>query len=174
MSNVDPQFKAYIKKTIDLLGDKKPLDVQKKTAAKLRKAVSGLSRKQLSWNPAPGKWSIRQIIAHLADTEMTYGYRLRRILASSGSVIEAYDQDAWAREERYQDHSVENDIGYFDSLRRMNLEFYKRLPKEGWQRFGLHVERGEESIERICLLLAGHDLNHLGQIEAIRKRLLQK
>jgi hypothetical protein len=105
---------------------------------------------------------------------MVYAYRLRRSLSSSGSNIEAYDQDAWARDGRYQDHSVQSDIEYFDAMRRMNLEFYKRLSKEEWKRFGLHSERGQESIEQVCRLMAGHDLNHLGQIEAIRKKLLQK
>ena len=171
MPTVAPQFQQYIKKTLDLLGGRDPLQVQKAAVGKLRRAVQGLTPRQLAWSPAPGKWSIRQIIAHLADTEMVYGYRIRKILADPGKPIEAYDQDVWARTNKYDKHSIAQDLDSLEAMRRMNLEFYKRLTPRELNLAGVHSERGEESLRHILRMIAGHDLNHFGQIEAIRKAL---
>jgi uncharacterized damage-inducible protein DinB len=171
MPTIAPQFKQYIEKTLTLLGGRDPQEVQKTAVAKLRRAIKGLTPKELGWTPAPGKWSIRQIIAHLADTEMVYGYRIRKILADPGKPIEAYDQDTWARSNRYSRHSVKQDLESLEAMRRMNLEFYKRLAPDEWEIFGVHAERGKESLRHVMRMIAGHDINHLGQIESIRRAL---
>ena len=168
MTTVAPEFQRYIKRTLTLLGGRDPRQVQKEAVGKLRRAVKGLTPKQLAWNPAPGKWSIRQIVAHLTDTEMVYGYRIRKILAEPGRPIEAYDQDLWARTNRYEKHSVQQNLAALEAMRRLNLEFYRRLAPEEWNAYGLHAERGKESLADVMRMIAGHDINHLGQVEAIR------
>lgn len=174
MSTIAPQFQQYTRRILALLGDQDPLKVQQAAVRKLRRAIRGLSKRQLGWNPVPGKWSIAQIIAHLADTELVYGYRIRKILSEPGCPIEAYNQDVWAKNLEYPKHTLGKDLNYLEAMRAMNLEFYKRLSPEERRRHGIHTERGKESIEHICKMIAGHDLNHLGQIEAIRGRLAEK
>ncbi len=174
MVTVSPQWQSYTRRMLDLLDSQDPIAVQKKTVRKLRKAVQGLSPSQLGWNPAPGKWSIRQIIAHLVDTEIVYGYRLRKTLCEPGAAIEPFDQDVWAQQLRYENHSVPDDLNYLEAVKATNLDFYRRLSAAEWKIHWMHAERGKESIEHTCKMIAGHDLNHLGQVEAIRKKIPAK
>ncbi|HEV8132956.1 MAG TPA: DinB family protein [Acidobacteriota bacterium] len=174
MSAVAPQFQQYTKRMLDLLGSQDPMLVHSGTVKKLRKAIRNLSRNQLGRSPAPGKWSIRQIIAHLVDVEIVAAYRLRRILANPGASIEPFDQDVWAKRLGYEKHSVQNDLNHLEILKATNLELYRRLSPGEWKYHGMHVERGRETVEHICKMLAGHDLNHLAQVQAIRKQLLGK
>ncbi|HEY3128919.1 MAG TPA: DinB family protein [Acidobacteriota bacterium] len=172
MATVSPHWDSYTRRILDLLGSQDPIVVQEKTARKLRKAVEDLSPSQLGWNPAAGKWSIRQIIAHLVDTEIVYGYRLRKTLCDPGVAIEPFDQDVWAQKSRYENHSVQDDLNYLEALKAANLDFYRRLSPAEWKIHWMHAERGKESIEHTCKMIAGHDLNHMAQVEAIRKKIL--
>ena len=86
----------YTQRILDNAAGKDALRVQRGTAAQLKKLTKGLDKKQLRWRPAAGKWSIAEILAHLADTEIVAGWRLRLILGSNGTPIVAFDQDSWA------------------------------------------------------------------------------
>ena len=117
--------------------------------------------------PAPEKWSAGEILAHLADVELAVGWRIRSILARNGVSVQAYDQDAWARAFDYRHRDPRTSLATFRVLREANLALLKSAPKESWENYGMHEERGKESITQIVRLLAGHDLNHLAQVENI-------
>jgi uncharacterized damage-inducible protein DinB len=159
--------KQYTARMLSLAGSSDPLKIMAATPAKLQRLVDGCSAATLRRRPASGKWSVRQIVAHLADTEVVFAYRTRMILSRSGTEIQAFDQDVWASEGQYEDVDVKAALAAFSSLRKLNLAFVRRLSPEKRSRFGIHQERGKESIDHLMRMYAGHDLNHLGQIAAI-------
>jgi hypothetical protein len=135
---------------------------------KLAVLVDGVTSEQLARRPAPGKWSIQEIVAHLADDELVGGYRLRMILSSPGTAIQAFDQDIWARTGRYEQIDVRSSLELYRVLRQANLELLRSLDSAEWEMFGVHAERGVETVRDIAMYFAGHDINHFRQIEAIR------
>ena len=149
-----------------------PLALQAAAPEKLARLVEGLSSEQLSRRPAVDKWSIRELVAHLADDELVGGYRIRLILSSPGSEIQAFDQDVWSRTGRYDQADVNLSLQIYGLLRKANLVLLHSLSPEEWDLFGVHAERGAESIRDIAMYYAGHDLNHFAQIEAIRSGVL--
>jgi hypothetical protein len=163
--------KQYAKRILSYIEKGRPLAVQRATPGKLARLVRGLSRKKLFTRPAPGKWSIGEILAHLAETEMVIGYRYRMMLSASGGPIQAFDQDAWARNSRYARMDPRQSLATFREVRALNVAMLKRLTPEQRKRYGIHAERGKESVEYFERMIAGHDLNHLRQIEAIRQKL---
>jgi hypothetical protein len=157
----------YKQRIMANLGDQDPMRVQSKTVGKIERLVKGAPTAKLKKRPAPGKWSVAEILAHLSDCEMVTGYRMRSILGAPGTPIAAFDQDKWAEAENYAKHDPKMSLRVLQTLREANLALLKSLRAEQWQHFGIHAERGEESIERIVQMMAGHDINHLRQIEAI-------
>src|SRR5262249_19754401 len=113
----------------------------------------------------PGKWSARAVFAHLADVEMAIGFRIRQTVAEDGHPIQAFDQDDWAR--RYESADAALAVPAQASLRRWNLSFFHSLDAAQLARRASHPERGEETVDRMIRMLAGHDLNHLAQLETI-------
>lgn len=134
----------------------------------LASLIEGLSSEELVRRPAPDKWSIQELVAHLADDELVGGYRIRMILSSPGTEIQAFDQDVWSRTGRYDRTDVRSSLEMFRVLRHANLLLLRSLRGEEWDMFGVHAERGVESIRDIAMYYAGHDINHFKQIEAIR------
>jgi hypothetical protein len=124
---------------------------------------------KLRKRPAPDKWSVGEILAHLVDAEIVIAWRIRSILGAPGTPIQAYDQDAWAAVGNYAKRDPRKSIEQFRAMREANLAFYKSLRPEQWKQSGMHAERGEESLERIARMIAGHDINHILQIEQILK-----
>ena len=159
----------YTQRILGHVAGKNPLKTQAATAKTIQKWVKGVAPAKLRKRPAPDKWSVAEIVAHLADAEIVVGWRLRAILAGPGSPIQAYDQDALAAARQYAKHDPRQSIETFRAMREANLAFYKRLSPEQWKYHGLHAERGEETLERILHMMAGHDLNHMAQIERILK-----
>jgi DinB superfamily len=160
-------IQEYVQRISTKIQGQDPLRVQAATAKKLTAALRRGTAAKLRKRPAPEKWSVVEILAHLADAETVVGWRLRSILSAPGSPIQAYDQDAWAIHGQYAKRDPRKSLERFRVQREANLELVKSLTPEQRRQVGLHSERGEESIERLTLLIAGHDLNHLEQIEAI-------
>jgi len=160
-------IEQYKQRIMGHLGDQQPLKVQAATPGKIAKLMKRAPSARLKKRPAPGKWSVGEILAHLADTELVGGYRVRTILGAPGTPIQAFDQDKWAEAENYAKRDPKQSLRTFTTLREANLALLKSLKPEQWRHFGIHAERGEESIERIAQMYAGHDINHLKQIEAI-------
>jgi DinB superfamily len=146
---------------------KQPLTVQAGTAKKLERLVKGVSTAKLRKRPAPDKWSASEILAHLADTEIVGSFRMRLILGAPGTPIPAFDQDAWVVSGHYEKRDPRKSLELFRTLREANLALIKSLRPEQWKHFGMHAERGQETIERVVLMFAGHDINHLQQVERI-------
>lgn len=167
---VKDEFKQYMRRMKSYVGRQSPLQLQAAMPGKLARAVRGLRPAQLKRRPRPGKWSIQEIVAHLADTELVYGFRLRMMLAQPGCPIQAYDQDLWARNLAYKRQPIGQLLERVRVLRHENLRLLKSVPRPWWSRYGMHAERGRESVARTLLLLAGHDINHLNQIRAIRRQ----
>jgi hypothetical protein len=159
----------YIQRILGYLEGKEPLQVQQETAKKLAKLIKPLSKKQLSARPEPGKWSIAEILAHLVDTEIVGSWRMRLIIGSDGVPIQAFDQDVWAETFDYAGRDPKVSLETFRVLRENNVRMLKALPKSLWENHGMHSERGRETVARLVKMFAGHDLNHLEQVERIVK-----
>ena len=146
-----------------------PVKMQAEAPKKIEKLLRGATPKKLAAKPAPGKWSINEILAHLADAELTIGYRMRTIAGNPGTPIQAYDQDAWAAALRYGKRPAKASLAAFRAFRESNLTMIKSLAAQQWESYGMHAERGKESIRTMVSMTAGHDANHIRQIEAILK-----
>lgn len=157
----------YKQRIFGYLAENDPVQVQSATSRKLERLISRASASKLRKQPAPGKWSISEILAHLADTEVVVGYRIRAILGAPGTPIQGFDQDKWAQAMNYGKSDPRKSLKRFIAFRKANLDLLKSLSPEQWKYHGMHAERGQESIETIAKLSAGHDLNHLRQIEKI-------
>lgn len=145
-----------------------PVESQRKAPKRIKKLLRGLSEKELAKRPAEGKWSIKEVIAHLADGEVILGSRLRFVAAMERPPILGYDQDAFVERLGIERVKTEELFDAFAAVRSANVCLMKRLAEDDWQRIGLHSERGEESIETMIVMYAGHDRIHEAQIESIR------
>jgi len=163
MPETPQQYTQRILSHVD--GD--PLKTQAATPKRLERLVKGIGPGKLRKRPAPEKWSVAEIIAHLADVEIVVGWRMRSILGAPGCAIQAFDQDSWVGALHYDKRDLKKDLAQHRALREANLAMLQRLSPEQWQHFGMHSERGRETIEHIVRMIAGHDLNHIVQIEQI-------
>ncbi len=157
----------YTQRILGNVKGKHPLAVQATTAKKLDRLIKDVSIAKMRKRPAPEKWSVSEIVAHLADGEIVGAFRLRFILGSPGAPVVAYDQDKWVTSGHYDKRDPRKSVEQFRVLREANLALLKSLKPEQWKLCGMHSERGQESIEDIVRMFAGHDLNHLQQIEKI-------
>ena len=151
------------------LGERDPHEVIAGTPKKLRQYADVFGSRRLGQAPAPGKWSAREIICHLADCEIVFAYRLRQTVAEDHHVIQPFDQDKWAA--AYSAYDGVAALAVFSSLRNWNVLFIKNMPPETMAKPVMHPERGEMTFKIVVETMAGHDLNHLGQLERLAARL---
>jgi hypothetical protein len=156
----------YTARMLELLGDRPLFGILESTPAKLQQEFERLQAASLNKSYAPGKWTAGQLFCHLADAEMATGFRSRQMVAEPNHRIQPWDQDSWAKSYARQDPIAA--LKCFTAVRGWNLSFWRSLSADDLARVAFHPERGEESVERILQMLAGHDLNHLGQLEQIR------
>ena len=168
--SIDPpeERARYAGAILELLNGRDPLTVLHDMPSAIRRAIAGLTRDQLRKPEAANKWSIVQVLQHLADSDLVWGWRVRLILAHDRPQITGYDQDLWAERLHYADADPDEAMEVFDILRRANLKLVERATPAELKRVGVHSERGEESVEYLLRLYAGHDLLHLRQIDRIR------
>jgi hypothetical protein len=167
----DPALRAYLAKLERHLAGRDSVALLRTGPARLARAVRGLRKAQLRRRPARDKWSILEILGHLHDTEVVYGYRWRMMAAEPGAVIQAYDQARWARDLRHRNANAGRLIDQIRAMRQGSLDLLARVPRRQWKnRYGLHTERGRETLERSVRQVAGHDGNHIAQILAIREK----
>lgn len=160
----------YIQRILSHTDGQDPLKVQAATPKKLHRLLGRATTSKLRKRPSPDKWSIAEIIAHLADTEIVGGWRMRLILGAPGSPVTAFDQDSWVTALHYDKCDPRKALEQFRVLRETNLALLKNLTTEQWKHSGMHSERGEETIKHIVRMFAGHDLNHIAQIQKILAR----
>ena len=158
----------YTEAVLELLGERDALEVMSGHVAWLKKAIKGLTPEQLSTRESPRKWSILEVLGHLADTELVYRYRLRLIVAEPGCRIVGYDQDAWAKRLHYENADPSDLMREIDVLRAATVRWLRTLSETELDRAGHHDERGEETVRHIMKMVAGHDLLHRAQIERIK------
>jgi hypothetical protein len=164
---MDETTQKYVDRILGYSQGKDPLKIQEATIVTLEQLVSVAPASNLRQRPTPEQWSVGEILAHLADAEVVYGWRMRAIVAEPGRQIEAYNQDAWAATGHYEKRDPNESIELFRVLRKANLAFLRSLTPEQWKHYGIHAERGQETMECLVDLYAGHDLNHIRQIERI-------
>lgn len=131
-------------------------------------SITGAAGSEFDFVPEPGKWSIRQIVAHLSDSEIAAAMRLRRIIAEDNPRLEAYDQDAWANNLGYSRRKPSQALETFRRIRAENYELLKELPEAAFDRVGLHTERGPLTLKQLTQLIAEHAENHAAQLRARR------
>lgn len=155
----------YAQRITETIGSIQPLQQLAETPERLTRALARFSPAKLRHRPAPGKWSPAEIAIHLSETEMVIGVRVRLVVGMNGIAIQGFDQDAWAT--RYTKADFDTCLASFKALRAANLDFYRSLSDEEWEHYGMHSERGRETARRIVQLCAGHDINHLRQLETM-------
>lgn len=165
---------AYSRRILSNLIGQDPMRVFARTSADLRKLTRGLTLQQLHASPGRRRWSIAQIVAHLCDAEWAVGYRVRKVIAEPKSPLLAYDQDKWAAHLHYDEMDFSEKLELFAALRSSHLALLKLLSPTELRRYGIHSERGKETVERMIHMLAGHDVNHLKQIESLRRSFTRK
>ena len=161
----------YIQRILGYVEGQDAIKVQRTTAAKLKKTIQGLTPKQLKWRPEPTKWSIAEILAHLADAEVVASWRMRSVIGENGITIQPFDQDAWASVFEYRERDAKRSLEVFRVLRENNLTMLKEISRETWDNYGMHLERGKETVAHLARMFAGHDTNHVLQVEGIVKQL---
>ncbi len=156
----DPQ--GYQQELLALLGGQDPAAVLEPTAQTVRKQTGGLSGALLDGRPAPGEWSVADLLGHLWDAEIAFAFRARLILAQDTPQLAGYDQNAWANLARPPFGEL---LDAFAALRTADLVLIRRTPEALWDRFGHHDERGVTSFRLLVQTMAGHDRAHLRQLE---------
>ena len=144
-----------------------PLQVMQSTAGRLKQLLTGHSTGDLMRRPAPDRWSPGEIVTHLSDAEIAGAWRFRSVLAWNEVPLQPYDQNAWSRAFRYEQADPWASLELFEVLRRSTLALLGRVDPALYDNYGLHAERGKESVTHLIRLYAGHDLNHLRQIDAL-------
>ncbi len=147
------------------LGDADPVPILFTTAGRLQMLTAPLAEEQLETAPAPGKWSIREIVCHLADCELVFGFRLRQTLAEEHAIMQPFDQEAWAV--RYRGCDFASGLGMFVAARNWNLKLLGTVTPAEQHKPTTHPERGTMTFWTIVETMAGHDINHLEQVERI-------
>jgi uncharacterized damage-inducible protein DinB len=151
------------------LNGQDPVPVLVATPERLRAVVAPLSAEQIKRAPAQKKWSIREIIAHLADCELVFSFRLRQALAPAPgephAVIQPFDQDVWSQ--RYAAYDLASALNLFESARTWNLHLLTTVTAADRRRLTTHPERGTMTFWTIVETMAGHDLHHLPQLERL-------
>ena len=147
------------------LGNRDPFKVVAATPRHLEQLSVALGPLRMEEPPAPGKWSPLEILCHLADCEVVFAYRIRQALAQEHHLIQPFDQDIWAR--NYSGYDAPAAMMTFSCVRKWNLMLLRGLPEDAMTKQITHPERGEMNFRELIETIAGHDLNHLSQLEAI-------
>jgi hypothetical protein len=174
ISKVGPVSKIrnpYARRILSNLEGKDPHRVFEAGPRELKKALRGLTAAEMAWRPARGRWPIAWLVHHVCDAEVGLAFRIRLAMGQSGAKFQAFDQDRWAAGLHYGRRSVAASVGLYTALRQSHLELLRLSSGRELRRYGMHEERGKETVERIVHMLAGHDLNHLRQIRSIREQL---
>lgn len=147
-----------------------PIGMQREAPNTLERLIKGVPEEKLKLRPAPGKWSVIEILAHLAEDELSGSWRYRQILQYERPLLLGFDQDLWARIGDYGSWSAQEALEMFRLLRNANLRMFTQLTPEQWQRHGVHSERGRMTVQELCRHMAAHDVNHIEQVKRILGR----
>jgi DinB superfamily len=163
MENED-RYKARL---LGLMEDKDSVTVQRETADQLAQLIASIPPEKLHQRPAPDRWSVAEIFAHLSEAEIATSWRYRQMIEHDGAPLSSYDQDLWETLGEYSSRNTEDSLRLFRLLREANLRLFDRLSPAQWEHYGMHVERGRMSVADLARLVAGHDINHIEQIRKV-------
>ncbi len=150
---------------LHLFDNRDPIDVLSATAEQLAHLLDGLTPEQFERKPAPNKWNLREILAHLADVEIVWSWRFRQVLGTDNPDLEPLEQDNWAKS--YSGYSVEQARAVWAALRAWNLAFLRTLSEEDRKRTATHAKMGSVTLWTLAAIAAGHDLHHLRSLEHV-------
>jgi len=157
----------YLTRIRDYVQGKDPLELQRQTPAVLAETVAKASDEQLTTRPSKDKWSVGEILAHLAEAEIATAWRYRQMVEHTGLQLAGFDQELWARIGDYASRAPHESLALFRLLRNANLQFLEHIMLEQWECFGIHAERVRITVRDLVFHMAGHDANHVEQIRRI-------
>jgi hypothetical protein len=149
---------------------KDPIGMQCEAPKTLASLIESVAEAKLTQRPSPEKWSVTEILAHLAEDELTSTWRYRQMLEHDGPELPGFDQDLWANVGDYASWEPGDALEMFRLLREANLRMFAHLTPEQWQRHGYHSERGKLTVRDLCRHMAAHDINHIEQVRRILAR----
>lgn len=158
---------TYVRALLEVLGRRDPVEVLAELVPWVSDRIQGLDDATLRRPEAPGKWSVIEVLQHLADSDLVFSYRLKMVLTEDRPPIQGYDQDRWAGELRYRDAPLDLVLDQLRGMRAANLHLVRRLSPSQLERVGMHSERGAESAGFLLRLMGAHDLVHRRQIDRI-------
>ncbi len=167
---MDETAEQYISRLVGYVAGRDPVVMQAEAAGSLARLIEGVPEAKLKARPAAGKWSVAEILMHMAEDELATGWRYRQMLEYDMPPLPGFDQELWARLGDYASADPQHALTMFRLLRETNLRMFSRLTPEQWERGGVHSERGPTTIRDLCLHMAGHDINHIEQIRRILSR----
>jgi len=147
--------------------DETTLAKQREAPAALARLIADVPESILRRPPAPGKWSVVAVLAHLAEDELSSSWRYRQMLEKPGAALDSFDQEDWARRGQYDSWDPHEAIAMFRLLREANVRLLARLTPEEWQRWGTHTERGRMTVAELASHMPDHDAKHMEQIRRI-------
>jgi uncharacterized damage-inducible protein DinB len=162
-----PDTAEYLARIPQYAQAKEPLALQRETPRALTELIAKTSDEQLTIRPSQDKWSVGEILAHLAEDEIATAWRYRQMVEHSGIELAGFDQDLWAQMGDYAARVPQESLELFRLLRTVNLQFLQQLAPEQWECFGIHAERGRITVRELITHMAGHDINHVEQIRKI-------
>ena len=150
------------------LNGRDPVDLMAETIGKTRAAVSPFTPADFNRSHAPGKWTAREVLIHMAHAEIVFGTRVRFALTSPDYVVQPFDQDAWMKLDQ-NGLDGQAALALFSFARAFNLGLFKRLSVEDRAKSFTHPERGQMTVEDILIMTAGHEVHHLAQLEEVAR-----
>lgn len=164
-------FEEYRERVLSCLGGRDPMRVLSTTRSRLQKLTAHVPVAALRRRPAVGKWSVAEILAHMADAELAIGWRFRSMIATPGVRLQWWDEHLWSEALRYSRIPVAASLNLFGALRSGNLALLRSISRSQWQCcYGVHDKRGRQTVAEFVRMEAAHDLNHLGQVLRILER----
>lgn len=160
----------YKKRFASYVEGRDAVAMQREAPDVVARLMEGVAERELKRKPAPGKWSVSEIVAHLAEDELVSSWRYRQMLEYETPILPGFDQDLWATLADYAAWKLEDALTMFRLLREANLRMFAQLTNEQWERDGMHTERGKTTVRSLCRHMAAHDMNHIEQIRRILGR----
>ena len=134
----------------------------------LATVLTGAAGEEVDYSPAPGKWTIRQIMAHLADAELVVAHRMRQVIAEDHPTLVWFDQDLWTKNLDYARRKPAQSLDTFRRLRAENYELLKELPESAYERTGSHTKDGPLTLRYLLTYYTDHAENHARQLQSVR------
>ncbi len=153
-----------------LLGERDAAVQMRQTLPEFESLLRGFSSERIDAQPAPGKWSLREVLCHMADCEVAWGWRLRQAYAEHNPALQGFEQDAWARAYGGAGYTADAALSSWRASRGWNLAFIDGLSEQDKARPAVHSSAGPITLWTLVKIAAGHDLHHLAALRKLAAR----